>query len=121
MADPILDRKRAEQTMDQFIKSQPGIKNCACGKKISGNRAMCLDCVNAAEIALKKIQFIEKQVRDVRFGLINSIACPYCGGDNYQDLAYCCPKFGTALSAAWDRVRVEEAREQADKVAQVIH
>lgn len=121
VSDPVLDRKRAEQTMDRFIKSQPTIKDCACGKKISGNRITCLDCANAALVAAKKIEFIEKQVRDVRHGLIRSIACPYCAGVNYEDLEYCCKTFGKVLSVAWERVRVEEAREAADKVAQVIH
>jgi hypothetical protein len=73
--------------------------------------------VNVATLpSEQKIEFLAKQIAEVKAGARSSIFCPYCGTRNRpSDEFLCCALFGEATAAILDRTDKTDAIEFMQK------
>lgn len=71
------------------------------------------------EAAEKRIQSLEKQVRDCELGIQSTIICPYCGEINNQEQErVCCAKFAAAVEAILQRKDSGDLIRRAARIAE---
>lgn len=59
-----------------------------------------------------------EQIAAYENGEQQSITCPYCAGVNRDGERFCCRMFAKASIAALERLRVEQAREQVERISE---
>ena len=65
----------------------------------------------------QKIEYIQRQILEIKAGLLSFVTCPYCGTENTPADEYlCCKLFADASAAVMDRMEKQEAVDFMSKV-----